>query len=199
MTVAWNVGEAAAALTLGWLAGSIALVGFGLDSVIETVSAGVLYARLRGELRGEDAERGEARERKALRFVGVTFFVLAAYVTFESIATLWMRRPPERSVGGLVVAALSMVVMPVLGWAKLKVGRTIGSKALVADAKETFSCAVLSGTVLIGVGMNALMGWWWADPLAALVLVPFLIREGREALAEARGEENCHACDDAHE
>jgi divalent metal cation (Fe/Co/Zn/Cd) transporter len=107
----------------------------------------------------------------------------------ESAVTLWHHREPERSVGGIIVAALALVVMPVLGWAKLRVGREIGSKALVADAKETFSCAILSGTVLVGVGLNATLGWWWADPAAALAMVPFLVREGREAREEARGEE----------
>jgi divalent metal cation (Fe/Co/Zn/Cd) transporter len=189
LTILWNIAEAASAIVFGWLAGSVALVAFGLDSVIEVVSAGALYHRLRVEVRGGDPEQAEHRERKALRIVGWTFFALAAYVLVESVVTLWGHRVPEKSLGGIVVAALALVVMPALGWAKLRIGRTIGSRALVADAKETFSCAILSATVLAAVGLNAALGWWWADPVAALVMVPFLVHEGREALEHARGEE----------
>lgn len=189
LTIAWNVAEAASAIFFGWLAGSVALVAFGLDSVIETISAGALYHRLGVELRGDDPEQAEHREQRARRLVGWTFFALAAYVVVESGVTLWTHRTAEKSLGGVVVAGLALVVMPALGWAKLRVGRAIGSRALVADAKETFSCAILSATVLVGVGLNAAVGWWWADPVAALAMVPFLVREGREALEDERDEE----------
>ncbi len=196
LTIAWNVAEAASAIVFGWLAGSVALVAFGLDSVIETISAVALYGRLGAELDGGHPEQAEDRERKALRLVGWTFFALSAYVVVESVVTLWARRAPEKSLGGLVVAGLALVVMPALGVAKLKTGRAIGSKAVIADAKETFSCAILSATVLLGLGLNAAVGWWWADPVAALAMVPFLVREGREALEEARGESGCSGCHD---
>jgi divalent metal cation (Fe/Co/Zn/Cd) transporter len=190
MTIAWNVVEATSAILLGWLAGSVALVAFGLDSVIEVVAAVALFLRLRAEAQGAGAEDAEHRERSALRVVAWTFFALAAFVAVDGAWTLFGHRTPERSVGGIAVSAVAFVVMPALGWAKLRVGRAIGSKALIADAKETFSCAILSGTVLVGVGLNAALGWWWADPVAALVMVPFLVREGREAIEHARGDDD---------
>jgi divalent metal cation (Fe/Co/Zn/Cd) transporter len=189
LTVAWNVAEAAAAIAFGWLAGSVALVAFGLDSVIEVVAAAALLRRLRSELRGDDPEQAERRERKALGIVGWTFFALGAYVLIDAAVALYRHHASERTVGGLVVVALASLAMPALGWAKLRVGRAVGSKALVADAKESFACALLSATVLLGVGLNAAFGWWWADPVAAILLVPFLVHEGREALEEARGQE----------
>jgi divalent metal cation (Fe/Co/Zn/Cd) transporter len=188
LTIVWNVAEAASAIAFGALAGSVALVAFGLDSVIELVAAGALYQRLAAELGGREPERAEHRERQALRVVGWTFFPLTAYVLVESIVALARHREPEKSLGGMIVAALALVVMPALGWAKLRAGRQLGSMALVSDAKETLACAILSATVLVGVGLNVTFGWWWADPVAALAMVPFLIREGREALEEAGGE-----------
>ena len=197
LTIGWNVVEGIASVTFGVMAGSVALIGFGLDSVIETISAFALYRRLRAELSDAGAaEDDEERERRALRVVGVTFLLLTAYIVVESGLTLWSRRAPESSRGGIVVAGLALVVMPTLGWLKLRVGRAVGSRALIADAKETFSCAVLAASVLVGMGLNAALGWWWADPVAALTMVPFLVREGREALAEARGEPGCHECED---
>jgi divalent metal cation (Fe/Co/Zn/Cd) transporter len=181
-TVTWNVAEAAVALVAGTLAGSIALVGFGLDSVIETVAAATLLWRLRQ--RGDPEEAAESR---ALRIVGATFFVLAAYVSYESVRDLWGQQRPAESLVGIILAAVSLVVMPVLGVAKRRVAKRLGSRALAADGMETFLCAYLSLTLLVGLTLNAWLGWWWADPVAALAMVGFMVREGWEAF---EGEED---------
>jgi len=189
-TLAYNVVEAAVALWAGDRAGSIALVGFGLDSLIECAAAAVLLWHLAAERRGIDAERIEVRERMVHRFVGITFFLLAAYVVAEAGWTLWRQRPPGESVVGIVLACASLVVMPLVSWGKLRAAREIGSRALAAEAKETLACSYLSLCLLIGLVLNAAAGWWWADPLAALLMVPWLVREGREGW---EGEEcSCH-------
>jgi divalent metal cation (Fe/Co/Zn/Cd) transporter len=184
-TVGWNVIEAFVAIGAGVLAGSIALVGFGFDSVIEVIAASVLIWRLRCELscRHDTHERAEQR---ALRVVGITFFLLAAYVTYEAGTMLWHREAPEASTVGLVLAILSAIVMPFLGLRKRHVARHLGSKALAADAMETLICAYLSIALLIGLGLNAWLGWWWADPVAALAMLPLILHEGWEAAAESR-------------
>lgn len=179
-TVSWNTVEAAVALFAGVAAGSIALVGFGLDSVIETAAAATLLWRLRQ--RGALEEEAESR---ALRIVGVTFFLLAAYVTYESVRDLWTRQQPQESLLGIALAAVSLIVMPALGVAKRRVARRLGSRALAADAMETFLCAYLSFTLLLGLGLNAWLGWWWADPVAALAMVGFMVREGLEAFEDS--------------
>lgn len=186
--IAYNLLEGVLAVTLGILAGSIALVGFGLDSAIEVSAAGILVWRLRLELRGENPEKAELR---AHRFVGITFLLLTAYVGFESIHKLAGATAPEKSLPGMVLAAASLVVMPALGWAKLGLARRLGSRALRADGMETIVCAWLSFTLLLGLGANALCGWWWADPVAALAMVPLMLKEGWEGI---RGEE-CSAQD----
>ena len=186
LTIAWNVAEAVIAVGAGWLAGSIALVGFGLDSVIETIAAVALYRRLRAELAGATEDEAEAHERKALWIVGVTFFLLSAYIAFEAVSTLWTTEPPQASPVGIILASVSLVVMPVLALAKHRTGKALNSRALVADAKETFVCSYLSLTLLAGLGLNALFGWWWADPIAALAMLPFVLHEGWEAIEEAR-------------
>ncbi len=186
LTIAWNVVEAVIAVGAGWRAGSIALVGFGLDSVIETIAALALYRRLRAEQAGATKEETEVHERRALWIVGVTFFLLSGYIAFEAASTLWMKEPPEASRIGILLAAASLTVMPALAIAKHRTGKALRSRALVADAKETFVCSYLSLTLLAGLGLNALFGWWWADPVAALAMLPLVIREGWEALAEAR-------------
>lgn len=188
LTITWNVIEAVVAIGAGWLAGSVALVGFGLDSTIETVAAGALYHRLRAERRGATSERTDALELRALRIVGVTFFALALYIVYEAGSTLWMQEPPDASRVGMALAALSLVVMPFLAWAKLRTGQALQSRALVADAKETIACSYLSLTLLLGLGANALFGWWWADPVAALAMLPWVVREGWEALEESRAD-----------
>jgi len=187
-TVGWNVIEAVVAIGAGAIAGSVALVGFGLDSVIESISGLALYHRLRGELNGDES-RNDEREKRALLFVGVSFFLIAAYVTYESLATLLSREAPEHSVPGIVLAALSLIVMPVLGWRKLVTARALQSRALEADAMETFVCAYLSFALLIGLLLNSMFDWWWADPVAALAMLPLIIHEGREAIEESREDE----------
>ncbi len=186
LTIAWNVIEAIVAIGAGWLAGSVALVGFGLDSTIETVAAGALYHRLRAERRGATSEKTEALELRALRIVGVTFFALALYIVYEAGSTLWMREPPDPSRLGIALAVLSLVVMPFLAWAKLRTGQALQSRALIADAKETIACTYLSLMLLLGLGANALLGWWWADPVAALAMLPWVVKEGFEALEESK-------------
>lgn len=186
LTISWNVVEAVIAITAGWIAGSVALVGFGLDSSIETIAAVALFLRLRAESRGASEKEVEEREIQALRIVGVTFLLLAAYVLFEAISTLWLKEPPEHSMVGLVLAAISLVVMPVLAWGKHRTGKLLNSSALIADAKETLVCSCLSLSLLLGLGLNLLFGWWWADPVAALIMVPFLIHEAREAFEEVK-------------
>jgi len=185
-TIAWNVIEAIVAVGAGWIAGSIALVGFGLDSVIEVTSAVALVWRLR---RSGDPDEEIAAERRALRVVGYTFFALGGYITFEAVSILFRQSAPEGSVVGLILAAVSLIVMPWLGFAKKKLARRVGSRALEADATETLVCSYLSLTLLLGLGANALWGWWWADPLAALAIVAFVVHEGREALEHSRGED----------
>ncbi|MGM0574750.1 MAG: cation transporter [Myxococcota bacterium] len=188
-TLAWNVVEAGVALWSGIRADSSALVGFGLDSVIESVAAVVLLWRLSVEARGGDAEAVERAEGLVHKVVGVTFLVLATYVAGEAVWTLWEQKPPEESLVGIVLAAASLVVMPLVAWGKIRAAREIGSAALRAEAKETLACSYLSFALLLGLALNAAAGWWWADPAAALVMVPWLVHEGREGL-EGEG------CDD---
>ncbi len=180
LTIAWNSVEAVIAIFAGVLAGSIALVGFGLDSVIETTAGVALLWRLRQ--RGDLESLAESR---ALRIVGWTFFALAAYVGFESVRDLWLRHVPEESTVGIILAALSLVVMPLLAAAKRRVARAMGSRALAADAMETWLCAYLSFALLLGLALNAWRAWWWADPVAALAMVPWMLHEGWETV---RGE-----------
>jgi divalent metal cation (Fe/Co/Zn/Cd) transporter len=189
-TVGWNVVEAVVALAAGYVAGSIALVGFGLDSVIESVSGVALFQRLRGELRERNESQNESRERRALFFVGISFYLITAYVLVDSALVLWHRRAPEHSGAGIVLAAASLVVMPVLGWSKWRTAQALNSRALAADAKETFVCSYLSLALLLGLALNALLGWWWADPVAAAAMLPLIIHEGREAIEQAHAKGN---------
>jgi divalent metal cation (Fe/Co/Zn/Cd) transporter len=180
-TIAYNLLEGIIAIGAGWLAGSIALVGFGLDSTIETTSAIVVLLRLCAQARGQDPETLETGERRTQRFVGVTLLALCAYILYESITTLIRQETPSESTVGIVLASLSLVVMPYLGLSKRQTGRALRSGALIADSTETFVCLYLSFTLLVGLGLNAAFGWWWADPVAGLIMVPFIFREGREA------------------
>jgi divalent metal cation (Fe/Co/Zn/Cd) transporter len=186
LTVSWNVIEAVVAVGAGIIAGSVALIGFGVDSGIEVISAVGLLWRLRRA--GPDAEVGEesAAEKRALYVVAVTFFLLAAYIGYEAIRALLDRDGPLTSPVGVVLSILSLVVMPVLSYAKQRTGQQMGSRALVADAKETWVCSYLSLTLLIGVGAFALFGWWWADPVGALAMLPVIFWQGWETLGEAR-------------
>jgi len=186
VTIGWNAIEAAVAVGSGIVAGSVALVAFGLDSAIEVVSAAVVLVHLRAVLAG--SEPNAAGQRRALRTIAVTFFALAAYVTVDAAVTLLSGDRPDASPVGLVVTGAAVIVMPTLARAKRRTARALGERGdqgsavlLNADAAETLLCAVLSLATLIGVGANAIFGWWWADPVAGLVVVYFAIREGREA------------------
>ncbi len=185
ITLGWNLLEAVVAVGAGLLAGSTALLGFGVDSLIESGSGAALLWRLSA------ADGGDQREKRALQLVGVSFLFLAAWVGWEGVSALLNREIPEESLVGIVLAALSLAVMPILARAKRKVAAGLGSKALEADSRQTDLCAYLSGILLLGLGLNALFGWWWADPVSALVMVPIISREGLLAL---RGEE----CSDCH-
>lgn len=184
-TLAYNAAEAVVALVAGIAAGSVALVGFGLDSVIECVAAVALLWRLRLETRGASLERVEAGERRVQRIVGATFLALALYVAAEASWTLWRADAPAESTVGIVLAAVSLVLMPLVAWAKFRVADRLGSAALRAEAKETLACSYLSFTLLLGLVAHSALGWWWADPAAALLMIPWLAREGFEGL---RGE-----------
>lgn len=188
-TMAYNVVEAGVALWAGVAAGSIALVGFGLDSVIESAAAAVVLRRVAATRRDLDADEVDRTERFARRFIGWTFFALAAYVTLQSAWTLTRGVPVEESPLGIALAILSLVLMPLLAWGKLRAADALDSRALAAEAKETLACAWLSLALLIGLVANAAAGWTWADPVAALVMVPWLIHEGRESLEEAEDED----------
>ncbi len=188
-TLAYNVIEAVIALWAGTEAESIALLGFGLDSVIECAAAGVLLWRLSLETRGVDGHTLERAEQRVHRFVGGTFMALAVYVTVQALTTLWGREVPQESWVGIALAAASLVIMPLVAWGKLRAAREIGSAALRAEAKETLACSYLSFALLLGLTANAAAGWWWADPAAALAMVPWLVREGLEGI---RGE----SCED---
>lgn len=185
-TVAYNILEGIVAVGSGLLAGSIALVGFGIDSAIEVLSGVILLWRLDTRRDEEERERVEAR---ALKLVGASFLLLAAYVAYDAVTSLVRREAPDESVIGIALAAVSLIVMPLLVRAKRRVAAQLESRALAADSKQTELCTYLSAILLGGLVLNALAGWWWADPLAALVMVPIIANEGIEAL---RGEK----CDD---
>lgn len=182
VTVGWNIVEGLIAVGAGIAAGSIALIGFGVDSFVETISGGVLVWRLREEAFGNaDEERIELVERRAERLVGVSFAILAAYVAFEAIRTLAAQDRPGASPVGIVLTAVSIGIMLWLARAKRETGEALGSRALIADSRQTYACWYLSVTTLAGLALNAVLGLWWADPVAALVIAVFLVREAREA------------------
>lgn len=189
-TIAWNVIEAFVAIGAGLLVGSVALVGFGVDSGIEVISAvALLWRLLKAGPNASVAEEGAA-EKKALYLVAATFFLLAAYITYEAVGALLSREGPESSTVGLVLSILSILIMPTLAYLKERTGREMGSRALVADSKETWVCAYLSLALLAAVGLNALFGWWWADPVGALAMLPVILWQGRETLEEAREDDD---------
>ncbi|HVS15895.1 MAG TPA: cation transporter [Thermoanaerobaculia bacterium] len=187
-TMAYNALEGVLAIAAGIAAASIALVGFGLDSFIELAAAGALFWRLRVEARGASVAVVEHTERRVHQFIGGTFLALALYVTGQAGWVLWRAEAPEESRLGIALAVASLLVMPLIAWGKLRAARHLGSAALRAEARETLACSYLSFTLLLGLGANALAGWWWADPVAALLMVPWLVREGLEGL---RGESCC--------
>jgi divalent metal cation (Fe/Co/Zn/Cd) transporter len=183
-TVVWNAVEAVVAVTAGLVTGSIALVGFGFDSVIEVTAGAFVLRRIHSEIRGAREEEVRSQGRVATKVVGITFLILGAYIAYRAGGALWRHEPPDESTVGLVLAAASLVVMPFLAWRKLKVGRELESPALVADSKETFVCSHMSLALLLGLGLHAWLGWWWADPVAALAMLPVILHEGWEAVHE---------------
>ena len=188
VTIGYNALEGIASIVAGAFAGSISLVGFGIDSLIEVASGMTALWRLNADL--DEARRARA-ERASVRIIGVLFLLLALYVAEDAIKALWRRDEPSASVAGIVVAALSLVVMPLLARAKRRVAAGLASRALDADATQTDLCMYLSAIVLGGLALNAVFGWWWADPVAALVMTPIIAKEGYEAL---RGEPPCEDC-----
>ncbi len=192
LTIGWNAVEGIVAVVAGLAAGSVSLVGFGLDSGIEVSAAVILAWRL-----AQERHQGctQAADRRATRAIALSFFALAAYVGVEGVRDLLGRAEPEASIPGIALATLSLVVMPLLARAKRKVAPVLGSRAAVSEANQTSLCAWLSAVLLVGLAANAALGWWWADPVAALVMVPIIVREGVAAL---RGETCCDkgACHD---
>lgn len=184
-TIIWNCVEGLVGIGAGVLAGSISLVGFGIDSFIEVTSGAALLWRMSSDA---DECRRERREQIALRLVGLCFLALAAYVAYEAVGDLRGRRAPEESLAGILLACASLIVMPLLAGAKRRVARSLQSSAMRADARQTEFCVYLSAILLAGLLLNALLGWWWADPAAALVMVPIIAGEGVEAV---RGRTCC--------
>ena len=184
-TIAYNVVECILALLAGFLAGSIALVGFGLDSLVESLSGGVMIYRFARHETLSAAEE-KRRERRAVKIVGSTFFILAAYVLYESVEKLIFQEAPAPSLLGILIALASMFVMPGLFYLKYQTGKSLGSASLMADSKQTLACAMLSVALLIGLGLNYWFGIWQADPVIGLVIVALLIREGYHALKEEK-------------
>ncbi len=195
LTVGWTVVEGIVAVGAGLAAGSVALLGFGIDSFVETASGLVLLWRFRAERGARDPEAIERLEHRALRLVGATLFLLAAWVAFDASRTLWERERPDPSAVGIALTSVSIVTMRWLARAKRRTAALLGSRALEADAFQTTACFWLSVVTLGGIALNAAFGWWWADPVAAFAMVPLILKEGREAW---RGEEcGCEGALDA--
>lgn len=199
ITITWNVIEAVVALVAGHAASSAALIGFGLDSIVEVLSA----AAVAWQFAASDHEK---RQKVALRVIAVSFFALAAYVSVDAILSLLGLRDPEHSPVGIAIAALSLAVMPFLSWFERRTGRELGSASAVADSKQTLICTYLSAALLAGLLLNSLLGWAWADSVAALVIAVFAVREGIEAwkgdaccatpIAVLTGEQEADSCED---
>jgi divalent metal cation (Fe/Co/Zn/Cd) transporter len=185
-TIGWNALEGLVAVIAGAIAGSVSLVGFGIDSFIEVTSGSVLLWRMSVDA---DVHRRERNEQRSLQIVGVCFLCLAAYIAYESATDLWSKRAPQHSIPGILLACVSLVVMPLLSRAKRRVGHTLSSAAMDADAKQTEFCTYLSAILLAGLLLNAVFGLWWADPVAGLVMVPIVAKEG---IAGLQGK----TCDD---
>jgi cation diffusion facilitator family transporter len=186
-TIIWNSLEGLVAVIAGAISGSISLVGFGSDSFIEVTSGVTLLWRVSVDA---DEEGRERNERLSIRIVGACFIALAVYIAYEAVSDLFSKKAPEHSIPGIVLACVSLIVMPILSRAKKKVGRDLGSAAMEADAKQTDFCVYLSAILLVGLLLNAAFGWWWADPVAALVMAPIIAKEGVEGV---KGETCCDA------
>ena len=177
LTVGYNILEGVVSIAAGALAGSVALVGFGLDSFVESISGGVMVWRFR--MHGKISEEEEEKiEKKAVKFVAYTFFVLGAYVLYESVKKLYLHETPDPSLLGIIIARVSIIVMPILFYMKYQTGKKIESRSLVADSKETLACVFLSVSLLVGLGLNYLYGFWQADPIVGLIIVAYLFKEG---------------------
>jgi divalent metal cation (Fe/Co/Zn/Cd) transporter len=187
-TIAYNSLEGLISIIAGLIAGSVSLVGFGIDSVIEIISGAALIWRLGHDL---NPERRESAERMTLRIIGSCFIALAIYILYDSGSILLRHEAPERSVPGIVIAALSAIVMPLLARAKRRVASNISSAALQADSRQTDFCTYLSVILLGGLLLNALLGWWWADPTAALIMVPIIANEGIRAVQGQACSDDC--------
>lgn len=185
-SLGWNLAEGVIAVAAALAAGSVALLGFGLDSFVESASAVVLVWRLRAEAHAHDAAAVERLDRRAHRLVGVSLFLLAAWVVLDASLALWNRERPSASPVGIALTSVSIVLMMWLARAKRRTAAALASRALAADSFQTTACWWLSVVTLAGIGLNAAFGWWWADPVAALAMTAFLVREGREAW---RGED----------
>jgi divalent metal cation (Fe/Co/Zn/Cd) transporter len=183
LTIGWNLLEALVGIAIGAFAGSIALFGFGLDSAIEVFSGVVLFWRLKS-----DSTKSEAADRTALRLVGISFLILSAYIFFEAATALFLKEPPRKTVSGIILAVAALVIMPLLAGAKRRVAGELGSGAMHADSRQSDFCAYLSAILLLGLLLNATLHWWWADPIAALAMVPIIAKEGVEDL---KGETCC--------
>jgi len=191
-TMAYNTLEAVVAIWAGLRARSIALLGFGLDSVIEILAAVTVLWRLKLEAHGADVGSVEKAEIRVRRLVGGTFIGLALYVVGQSSWTLWARETPAESLLGIVLSVASLVVMPLVAVGKMRAGSRIGSRALQSEARETLACSYLSFCLFLGLAANAVLGWWWADPVSAFLMVPWLVKEGLEGLSG----EACDGCDE---
>jgi divalent metal cation (Fe/Co/Zn/Cd) transporter len=187
-TIAWNSLEGLIAVIAGTVAGSISLVGFGIDSFIEVTSGTTLLWRMTVDA---DAQSRERNEKLSLRIVGICFFLLAVYIAYESCSDLVARKVPEHSIAGIILACISLVVMPILSRAKKKIGYELRSAAMNADARQADFCMYLAAILLGGLLLNAALGWWWADPAAALIMVPIIAKEGLDGI---RGKACCDPC-----
>ena len=196
VTIVWMLIEASVAISVGFATRSVSLQGFGMDSIVELIAGGVLLWRLLVEQGGGSPERIEQAERRASWVTALSLFVLAVYIVGESALTFFTRTRPEASWWGVGLAVVAALIMPLLWQSKLRIAKRMGSAALKADAACSVTCAYMSLTLLAGLLLNRAFGWWWADPLAALALVFFLVQEGREALHEARTGEACRCAEE---
>ncbi|MBM4289553.1 MAG: hypothetical protein FJ135_15665 [Deltaproteobacteria bacterium] len=190
VTVGYNLLEAAVSLFAAYLAGSVALAGFGLDSLVESLSGGIMIWRFRPRP-GLTPEAEARKEKLAIRLVGYTFFILAAYIIFESLRKLYEREMPDPSLLGIIIALVSIILMPTLFYLKRRTGRSLQSRSLLADAKQTLACFFLSVALFLGLGLNYLWGFWQADPIVGLLISAVLLKEGYATLTE---EKLCSCC-----